>query len=197
MSSANPQPGLPEWLAKATDHHRQGRFKQAAENYRRHLAAHPDDAAVWTNLGVALRQVQSFRAAVACQRRAVELAPNNPVCLGNLGNVLCDLGELDEAIARHQRAVELRPNEASPRHNLAVSLREAKRFKESLEQLEQADRLGRGGSIELDRSICLLHLGEFEAGWKANERRWEAGQGQFPASSVARWRGTPFPHGSL
>ncbi len=169
---------------------RRGELGLAVERYRDYLALRPDEAGIWSNLGVAYRRAGRFALAVGCYRRALDLQPGDGSFLGNLGNALKDLGRLDEAVATHRRAVAARPQDAGSWHNLGIALREAGRFAESLQALERALQLDpKARRIDWDRAISLLQLGRFEEGWKAYEARWLLGELPDRRPELPRWRG--------
>src|SRR4051812_29678164 len=82
------------------EHAREAADWRAAQRFlERWLAQQPDNAAVWSDLGVVLRVAKKFTEALACYRRALDLSPDTIATWSNLGNVLKDLGRFDEAIA--------------------------------------------------------------------------------------------------
>ena len=129
--------------ARAVDTHKAGRHVEAIALYRQFLESVPNDAAIWSNLGVAHRIRQEFDAAVACYLRALELKPNDSGFLSNLGNALKDLDQLDEALAAHSKAASIAPSDYNTRHNYGIALRDAGRFTESLAEFAAASRIDR------------------------------------------------------
>src|SRR5579863_2051616 len=77
-----------------------GYLEQAAKNFEQVIAARPDDADAWYNLGT------------------LSLRPGYPEAWNNLGMVAAQQGANGEAIADFQRAIELRPNYAVAMLNL-------------------------------------------------------------------------------
>ncbi len=89
---------------------------------------------------------------------------------------------IEEAIAAHEKAVSLEPDNDSYRYNYAMSLRDARRFKDALKQLEicldnctEPKYSRKWAKLEFDRSLVLLYLGKFKQGWEAYESRWYTG----------------------
>ncbi len=176
--------------ARAVDTHKTGHHSQAIALYRQFLAAVPGDAAIWSNLGVAHRQLQEFDAAVACYQRALEIRPEDAGFLSNLGNALKDLDQLDDALAAHSKAASIAPDDYNTRHNHGIALRDAGRFTESLAEFAAASRIDPGNANpRWDSAVSHLYLGDFEAGWAAYEWRWKIGEVQKRASSLPEWRG--------
>ncbi|WP_051212409.1 glycosyltransferase [Rubritepida flocculans] len=85
------------------------RWEEAAAHYRRHLAAHPADAAIWVQLGHAEKEAGRPDAAEAAYREAMALAPRDHDPPLHLGHVLKLLGRMEEAIRAYQLSAELAP----------------------------------------------------------------------------------------
>jgi hypothetical protein len=180
-------------LVQALAHFKAGRLDEAARLYGGVVQRDPERAGAWHNLGVTLRRLERFPAAVACFRRALELRPQDPSTLSSLGNVLKDLDRMDEALISHQAAVAAKPRDAGLRHNYGITLREAGYFEEALDELDQACQLGsHPAEMRWDRAITTLHLGRFPEGWQAFEVRWEIGELPPSPHSQPRWRGEDY-----
>jgi tetratricopeptide (TPR) repeat protein len=94
---------------------------QAADTYRRVVAAAPDWIEAHINLGVACYQMGQLDQAGAAFRVAVELDPTNGISRYNLGCVLEETGELDEAIEHLTCAARMMPGHADAHFNLALA----------------------------------------------------------------------------
>src|SRR5690348_12209027 len=70
------------------------------------VAAHPTDAMLQKNLGLAYRAGGAKEAALATFNRAVQLKPDFVVAYLNRGALLMDLGRNDEAIGAYLQAFE-------------------------------------------------------------------------------------------
>src|SRR5205807_1197693 len=95
------------------------RFDEAVRFYSAALALRPDNPAVQSNLGTALRGAGKLDDAVAAFRRAVHLKPDFAEAHTNLGSALMHLGKADEAVAACRRAIALKPNFAAA-HTIAA-----------------------------------------------------------------------------
>ena len=100
----------------------QGRFEDAEAAYRRALAARPGDAAICSNLGVALDRQGKFAEAASSYQRAVALKPDYADAHFNLGVTLMKQGKLTDAAARLQQALALKPDYAAACNNLGIIL---------------------------------------------------------------------------
>ncbi|MFY8091840.1 MAG: tetratricopeptide repeat protein [Niveispirillum sp.] len=104
---------FPSDMRAATELHRQGRMKEAADTLRKITkvyADHPDVRVAWSNLGATLQGLGKLDDAVAALKKARALKPDHPPPHHNLGMALAQQGKLDEAIESLQRACDLDPN---------------------------------------------------------------------------------------
>lgn len=84
---------------KIGDRHREARdWKQAAAAYRKHLATHPDEAAIWVQLGHALKEDGDLAGAEHAYEQAVSAAPNDADAQLHLGHMLKRQGKHSEAL---------------------------------------------------------------------------------------------------
>lgn len=165
------------------------RLEEAQAAYCLLLEHKPNDVSCWTNLGLTLRKMEKFEASAACYERALEIDPS-PLIWSNYGNTLVDLDREEQALAAHKAAAEGDPKSLIFRKNYAIALREYHRFDESLKQFDAAAKLSPDDpKIEWERTMVLLHQGEFAEGWKSYEVRWQQGTLQPRKFSVPQWRG--------
>ncbi|MAO55447.1 MAG: hypothetical protein CMM61_07095 [Rhodospirillaceae bacterium] len=177
-------------FAIGSDHQRNGRLQDAIPEYTRALALNPNMAEAYNNLGVVLRATKRPEAAVACYRRAIALRPRNASSHSNLGNVLRDLGRFEAAVASHQQAVHLDPKNPDTLHNLGVALRDLGRRDQSLDCFERAlDHNPNHVPSKLDRGRSLLLAGEYAAGFKDLEARFQMRRFQLRGTDTPRWDG--------
>lgn len=180
----------PQVRQLAIRHHQQGQTDQAIRLYQAFLKLQPNDTAIWSNLGAALRKQKHYQSAVNCYRRALEIQPNDLTALGNLANALKDLHRLDEAIAIHRQVVTQKPNDVQALMNCACALREDGQFVEALAQLNHAQTIEpKNAGVEWERAQNLLYLGRYSEGWKAYEARWHTGEIPKQNYGSPQWRG--------
>jgi Tfp pilus assembly protein PilF len=122
---------------------------QAIACWRRAIAADPKDAAVHTNLGLALHAKGEVDQAIACWRRAVAADPKHAQAHYNLGVALHAKGEVDQAIACWRRAIAADPKYARAHYNLGLAL-------EAKGEVEQAIACFRG-AIAADPKLAQAH----------------------------------------
>lgn len=88
---------------------RLGRLDMAAECFRAHLAAHPDDADAHINFGVALQRLGRYSEALARFETATRLVPTDPTAWYNVGVIHHLLGDLARAESCYLSAIEADP----------------------------------------------------------------------------------------
>jgi Flp pilus assembly protein TadD len=120
---------------------REGRFREAAEQFAAVLRLQPGHAGAHNNLGMALAGVGELDAAAERFREASRLGPAEPEPLVNLGNVLLLQGDRAGAIASYRRALALQPDSAPAHANLGDALLTAGRRYAALFEYREALRL--------------------------------------------------------
>jgi tetratricopeptide (TPR) repeat protein len=124
-----------------------GRFAEAAEGYRKALAANPRHAGAANNLGGLLLDAGHYEEALAPLARALELEPHRFAAALNLGAALFELGRLEEAAAATARALELDPSSGDAVTNMGLILMRAGRAREALPFLRKALELDPGDEL--------------------------------------------------
>jgi tetratricopeptide (TPR) repeat protein len=115
------------------------------------LAVRPDNPAVWTNLGTALRDGGKSEAAIAYHREAIRLDRTLREAHVSLGAALADKGDHDGAIAAHREAIRLGLRIAAVYTNLGSSLNAKGDHDGAIAALREA--------IRLDPDYAAAHYG--------------------------------------
>ena len=151
-------------------------FERALVSYDEGLRIEPDNAELNNRRGVALLELGRAREALACFDRLLASAPNHLDALGNRGNALLKLNRVADALAAYERALEFAPKNAQLLINRAVALRRLDRPYEALMgvagALTSKPHFAQARFVE---SVARLTLGDFGAGWRAYEARWQVG----------------------
>ena len=120
-------------------------YPDAAEHYRRAIAAAPTVAAYHRYLGVALRALSNFQGALIEIGRAFELDGDDKrrrdesASLANTqGNRAFESGSYRDAIAFYEQAVDLEPSTPVYQSNLALAFELLKEHGARIQQLEKA-----------------------------------------------------------
>jgi tetratricopeptide (TPR) repeat protein len=182
-----------------------GRFDEALVELNRSAQLKPDHAPTLQVRAVVLKNLNRLEEALADNMRAMALDPTDADTCCNMGNALQALERHEEALSWYERSLTMRCDEGSPKirpdvgsatniTNKAISLTALGRLEEAM----AAYRL----SFSIDPSqpktvwnLSLLQLltGDFEAGWRGREARWEIPKlaDPFMRPATPMWLGEP------
>jgi tetratricopeptide (TPR) repeat protein len=151
-------------------------FERALVSFDEGLRLEPDNTELLNGRGVALLELRRPRDALDAFDRLLASAPEHRDARGNRANALLRLNRVDEAVAAYDRALELAPNNAPLLANRAAALRRLDRPHEALMSATRAlaikPDLAHARFVE---AVARLSLGDFGAGWRAYEARWQVG----------------------
>lgn len=145
---------------------RNGRYDDAAREFRQELAIDPNDTLALWKLGELLLRTDP-REARQVLEKAVGLDPNFPQAVLAYGRALARLEETEKAIEQFQRVVRLAPEEDSVHYQLAAAYRRLGRGEEAKAQLARFEELARKKSDrrqEAARQLIELSRGAQAAG---------------------------------
>jgi ADP-heptose:LPS heptosyltransferase len=150
----------------------------------------------WTDVLVALAQ--------ACNQRfsqTAELANESHTSLGqmNLANELVQLGKWNQAESMYRNEFESSCDSAKLQNNWGVVLQKLRRFDEALHCFDRAIQLDPNYvSPRLNKSMCLLSIGQFDEGWELYEWRWKNTQWDSSKRHFSQplWSGQKLEYGS-
>jgi tetratricopeptide (TPR) repeat protein len=152
----------------------QKRFEQAIDEFRVVIERDPSAVHAYINLGVSLMDLGRFDEAEIPLRKALTLSPGDAGCWSNLGVNLHRQGR-DGAEDAYLRALEL--ENASGKSvdafvNYASFLRNVGRIAESIAVYRKylPEHPSTSGLTQL--GMCMLHVGDYGAGWSLYEFRW-------------------------
>ena len=156
--------------------HRLGRFNEALVSYDEGLALSPGNAELLNRRGAALLELGKPLEALDDFARILAGDPDHLDALGNYGNALIKLNRPEEALAAYDRALMLAPDSAQLLTNRAVALRRLDRPHEALMSASRALVAKPGfAQARFVESVARLTLGDFAAGWRGYEARWDVG----------------------
>jgi tetratricopeptide (TPR) repeat protein len=147
---------------------------EALGSFDRAIASMPEFAQAWNNRACVLRDLDRPADALASCDHALALQPNYPDAWSNRGNALSDLNQPNEAWQSYQRALELDPAFADAWNNLGLTQVDLDEHAQALQSYAHALAINpTAAETHWNQSLCLLQLGQLEAGWKEYEWRWE------------------------
>jgi tetratricopeptide (TPR) repeat protein len=150
------------------------RLNDALTSFNEGLRLAPDNAELLNQRGVALLELGRADEALASFEHALAAEPTSLDALGNSGNALLKLNRPAGAIAAYDRALAIVPHNAGLLTNRAIALRKLDRPHEALMSVTRA--LASKPDFAQARfvdSLVRLTLGDFRAGWRAYESRWQ------------------------
>ncbi len=150
------------------------RLDHALTSFETGLRIAPQNAELLNQRGVVLLELGRTGEALADFERALAVDPSLLDALGNSGNALLKLNRPADAIAIYDRALAIVPNNAALLTNRAIALRKLDRPQEALMSVQRA--LAAKPDFAQARfvdSLVRLTLGDFRAGWRAYESRWQ------------------------
>lgn len=146
----------------------------ALGSFDRAIALTPTFAQAWNNRACVLRDLGRPADALASCDHSLELQPNYPDAWSNRGNALSDLNQPQEAELSYRRALELAPAFADAWNNLGLTQIDLDRHAEALASYERALAVNPASAeTHWNESLCLLQMGQLEAGFRKYEWRWE------------------------
>jgi tetratricopeptide (TPR) repeat protein len=135
----------------------------AAIGYHRAALALRPEAAIHTNLGLALYEKGQIREAITHYEKALRINPRYAKAHSCLGLVLYRQGKLDEAIRHYEQALRLDPKYALTYINLGVALRAKGRLDEAIAHHEQAVRLApKYAKARINLGVALRDKGRLD-----------------------------------
>ena len=150
---------------------------EAVASFHKALQIKPDIAEAHYNLGGAFSDLGKHEEAVSSYRRALEIKPDYAEAHNNVGNALGDLGKHEDAIASYQRALKLKPDYAKAHRNLGNALKHLGKHGEAVASFHIALQVKPDDAdAHYNLGDTLLLNGDFEAGWKEYEWRWQIEQ---------------------
>ena len=151
-------------------------FQRALASYDEGLRLAPDDAELLNRRGVVLLELGRAREALESFDRVLLHTPNRLDALGNRGNALLKLNRVADALAAYDRALECAPRNVQLLTNRAAALRRLDRPDEAARSASRALLIKPDfAQARFVESVARLTLGDFAAGWRGYELRWQVG----------------------
>jgi protein O-mannosyl-transferase len=128
-------------------------YPAAISSYQKAIEARPAYADAWTNLGVCLQYLQSYRDGVNCLLRAVSYNPEHVEAHNNLGVGYEKLDKTDSALYHYRIAMRLNPAKVELYNNVGFAL-------EKMNQLDSAQiYYTRALELKPDYAVAMVNLG--------------------------------------
>ncbi|HVU47179.1 MAG TPA: tetratricopeptide repeat protein [Terracidiphilus sp.] len=133
-----------------------GFLDQAAASFLEVIAAHPDNADAYYNLGTLRLGQNNFAQARQYLEETLRLKPTYPEAWNNLGMMAAQSGHPDEAIRCFQKSIEQRPEYATALLNLGNVYRRQQDFENAKKCFDRAIRI-QPDDPEVNYSFGMLY----------------------------------------
>jgi tetratricopeptide (TPR) repeat protein len=156
-----PVRGVQERFTAAVQAEESGEKNQAISIYTEIIAADPNFAPAYINLGTIFFHMRRFGRAEELYRRATVADAGYVLAFFDLGNVLDELDRPDESIEAYRKAILLAPRYADAHYNLALAYERKGELRAALRHWQAYIRLDRTGPWA-DHARTQIHklLGE-------------------------------------
>ena len=115
-----------DWFRQGLEHNRAGRYRQAADAFRKVVAITPADAAAGSHRS----------APVAALKQAVRLNPDFLPAYSNLAAICSKLGRFREALDAYDQVLRLKPDDANTRFNRGIAYKALGDMEAALKEYE-------------------------------------------------------------
>jgi len=141
---------------RAVEMQRQGKWEEAAAEYRALLRRWPGYAEAQANLGAVLARLGDYQGAIAAYEAALRLNPQLTPALLNLGITHYRAGQFARAVLALERFLAVAPDHLQARQLIGLSLVELGRDKEAIARLEPT--LSAEADVTVLYSLGLAYL---------------------------------------
>jgi predicted O-linked N-acetylglucosamine transferase (SPINDLY family) len=139
-----PEPNSVDLFAQAEREYNAGRRAEAADLYRRVLAADPEHADSLYRLGLIAHLGGDNAAAAGLMSKSIEIKPNSPHAHNDLGVILQAMDRSEDAVRHYRQAIALRENYPAAYFNLGIALQRQDKIGEAIDAYHRAIALKPG-----------------------------------------------------
>ena len=137
-----------------------GRFEEAAQLYRKALAADPEDPVALSNLGSTLARLGDRSGAIQQYQEVLRLHPENSTADYGLGVLYAQEGRDEPAVHHYQSVVKLDPRNRQALFNLANAFSRLRRHQEALSHYGRVIQLDPGNRMaRIGQAMTLIQTG--------------------------------------
>lgn len=180
---------LSDLRGRATSAHQSGDLDTAYRGYLAYLAHAPEDAGIWSNLGVLFRTRAQHDMALRAQERAVSLAPDDIGLQGNLANILSDTGAYARSIEMRERLLARDPDALMQMAMIGRCLRGLGDYDAAIAWLApRAEAHPEEPELRLQLAFAQLGAGQYGDGLDNYDARWDCGELTRRELPYPRWR---------
>lgn len=172
--------------------HREGKLEEAAGLYATYLKHAPNDAGMWSNLGVLYRATGRHEHALRAQKRAFAIAPNEIGFRNNLANILSDLGQYAASMEHRQWVLDREPDNLNHIAMIGRCLRGMGDYAAAIDYLiPQIDAHPDDTELRMQLAFAQLGAGDYAQAFETYKARWHAGELKPRDLPFPEWQGEP------
>lgn len=176
--------------SEATKAHQAGDLAKAARAYAAYLTQVPQDAVIWSNLGVLHRAKNQHRMALRAHRRAYALNPKDVGVRNNLANTLSDIGQYEESIKLRRDILQDDPKDTNHLAMIGRCLRGMGAYQEAIDHLVPAAKTyPDDAELQMQIAFAQLGKGDYAAAFQTYKARWKAGELKPRQLPFPEWHG--------
>ncbi len=169
--------------------HKAGRLKDALEGYTRYIAAFPNDAGIWTNLGALYRTMGQHQMGRTAQMRAYALEPDDKGILNNYSNILSDLGDYEHSIKLRKQSLKIDPSHLMHHAMIGRCYRGMGAYEDAIKYLTpMVKKYPAEPEIELQLAFAQLGAGHYGAAFRSYDARWLTDELGAPDVPFPKWQ---------
>jgi tetratricopeptide (TPR) repeat protein len=148
-----------------------GSYEEAIASYEQAIQLNPNSYQIWSNRGLALKELGRYEEAVSDYNRAIQINPNDDRVLSDLGIALRYLGRCEEAISSYDRAIAIQSGNKYVWTNRGFALEDLGRYEEAISSYDRAIAIDPDNDEAFySRGISLCELGRYEEAISSYER---------------------------
>lgn len=151
------------------------RYPEALAALEQALTALPDYADAWSNHGAVLADLNRHAQALESYARALAIQADHKEAGLNRANALRYLGQYEAALAAYDSVLQHHPKYADAHLYRGLTLMELGRYEDALAAYARALAIRpEHAEARWNDALCRLLLGDFAAGWREYEARWDS-----------------------
>jgi Flp pilus assembly protein TadD len=120
---------------------KQGKFDEAAQQYRELLAADPNNSEAHNNLGIVLSRKGLMEEALKEFRLSLAIKPDQAMVHANIGYLLGETHHYPEAAEEYNKALQINPSDPHAHNDLGVALIQMGEYEKAAEQFNDSIKI--------------------------------------------------------
>ena len=167
-------------------------FEKTIEMARRAITLKHDYVHAYNNLSISLSNLHLNKEAIESCNKAIVIQPDFAELYNNKGTALQEMDQLEAATKSYRQAIRIAPNYLEALSNLGNVLCRCRAFEEAIYFYDQAINIdSHYVDAYWNKSIALLLMGDWEAGWSLYEWRLKSKKikAQSRSFECPRWCG--------